>query len=100
MVTATPARLDPAAAAAEPIPVVEDAAKRFDPPEGPLIAVDRMSFTVAPGEFLAVIGPSGCGKSTLFNMIGGLIEDYEGRITVAGEQVHGPHAAIGMVFQE
>jgi NitT/TauT family transport system ATP-binding protein len=89
-----------AAAAAEPILVVEDVAKRFETPEGPVVAVDRMSFTVAPGEFLAVIGPSGCGKSTLFNMIGGLIDNYEGRITVAGERVRGPHAAIGMVFQE
>src|ERR1041385_6093531 len=101
MVTAaTTARLDPAAAAAEPILVVDDVAKHFDTPEGPLVAVDRMSFTVAPGEFLAVIGPSGCGKSTLFNMIGGLLEDYDGRIAVAGEKVRGPHAAIGMVFQE
>ena len=101
MVTAaTTARLDAAAAAAEPILVVDDVSKRFDTPEGPLVAVDRISFTVAPGEFLAVIGPSGCGKSTLFNMIGGLLEDYDGRITVAGERVHGPHAAIGMVFQE
>jgi NitT/TauT family transport system ATP-binding protein len=74
--------------------------KRFDTPDGAVVAVDRMSFTVAPGEFLAVIGPSGCGKSTLFNVIGGLIDQYEGRITVAGERVSGPHAAIGMVFQE
>jgi NitT/TauT family transport system ATP-binding protein len=104
MVTAaTPARAEtpaPAAAAAEPILVVDDVSKRFETPEGPLVAVDRISFNVAPGEFLAVIGPSGCGKSTLFNMIGGLLEDYEGRITVAGEKVRGPHAAIGMVFQE
>ncbi|HEU5273697.1 MAG TPA: ABC transporter ATP-binding protein, partial [Xanthobacteraceae bacterium] len=69
-------------------------------PEGVLTAVDHMSFDVAPGEFLAVIGPSGCGKSTLFNIIGGLLDGYDGRITVAGETVSGPHAAIGMVFQE
>ena len=94
------ARIDPATAAAEPILVVDDVSKQFDTPEGPLVAVDRISFTVAPGEFLAVIGPSGCGKSTLFNMIGGLLEDYDGRIAVAGEKVRGPHAAIGMVFQE
>jgi NitT/TauT family transport system ATP-binding protein len=102
MVTAaTPARAEaPAAAAAEPILVVDDVSKRFETPEGPVIAVDRMSFTVAPAEFLAVIGPSGCGKSTLFNMIGGLIGDHDGRITVAGEVISGPHAAIGMVFQE
>jgi NitT/TauT family transport system ATP-binding protein len=99
--TATPARAEaPAAKAAEPILVVDDVSKRFETAEGPVIAVDHMSFTVAPGEFLAVIGPSGCGKSTLFNMIGGLLEDYEGHIAVAGVRVRGPHAAIGMVFQE
>ncbi|HLH91601.1 MAG TPA: ABC transporter ATP-binding protein [Xanthobacteraceae bacterium] len=85
---------------ADAILVVDDVSKRFDTPEGPIVAVDRMSFNVAPGEFLAVIGPSGCGKSTLFNIIGGLVEAYEGRITVAGETIAGPHAAIGMVFQE
>jgi NitT/TauT family transport system ATP-binding protein len=88
------------AQAQKPILVVDDVSKRFDTAEGAIVAVDHMSFTVAPGEFLAVIGPSGCGKSTLFNVIGGLIDGYEGRITVAGETVAGPHPAIGMVFQE
>ena len=63
-------------------------------------AVDSISFTVQPGEFMSVIGPSGCGKSTLFNIIGGLIEGHDGRVSVAGETVRGPHPAIGMVFQE
>jgi NitT/TauT family transport system ATP-binding protein len=79
---------------------VKDVVKRFATPEGPITAVDQISFTVRPGEFLSVIGPSGCGKSTLFNMIGGLVENYDGAITVAGERVTGPHHAIGMVFQE
>ena len=47
-----------------------------------------------------MIGPSGCGKSTLFNIIGGLVAGYEGTVTVAGERIDGPHASIGMVFQE
>src|SRR5215467_4712182 len=85
---------------ADAILAVDNVSKRFDTPEGPLVAVDHMSFTVSPGEFLAVIGPSGCGKSTLFNIIGGLLDGYDGRITVAGETVSGPHAAIGMIFQE
>jgi NitT/TauT family transport system ATP-binding protein len=102
MVTAatSTARIGEATKPADAILVVDDVSKRFDTPDGPLIAVDHMSFTVAPGEFLAVIGPSGCGKSTLFNVIGGLIDQYDGRITVAGEKVSGPHASIGMVFQE
>ena len=96
----TPARPADTASAAKPILVVDDVSKRFATPEGAVVAVDRVSFTVAPGEFLAVIGPSGCGKSTLFNVIGGLLDGYEGRITVAGETIAGPHPSIGMVFQE
>jgi NitT/TauT family transport system ATP-binding protein len=65
-----------------------------------VVAVDHVSFDVAPGEFLAVIGPSGCGKSTLFNIMGGLLDGYQGRVTVAGETVNGPHPSIGMIFQE
>jgi NitT/TauT family transport system ATP-binding protein len=85
---------------AAPALVVDDIVKRFETPDGVVTAVDHMSFNVAPGEFLAIIGPSGCGKSTLFNIIGGLMDGYEGRVAVAGETVKGPHAAIGMVFQE
>src|SRR5215813_6551594 len=84
----------------EPILVVDDIVKRFDTPEGPLVAVDHVSFTVKPGEFLSVIGPSGCGKSTLFNVMGGLLDGYEGRVSVDGETVRGPHPSVGMIFQE
>jgi len=90
----------PHANAAAPVLVVDDIVKRFESPDGIITAVDHISFTVAPGEFLAVIGPSGCGKSTLFNIIGGLLDDYEGRVAVTGETVTGPHPSIGMVFQE
>jgi NitT/TauT family transport system ATP-binding protein len=80
--------------------VVDDIVMRFGSAEDGVTALDNVSFTVAPGEFLAVIGPSGCGKSTLFNIIGGLLGGYDGRVAVAGEKVYGPHASIGMVFQE
>jgi NitT/TauT family transport system ATP-binding protein len=90
----------PEAAPGKPILVVEGIVKRFETPDGVLTAVDHVSFTVAPGEFVSVIGPSGCGKSTLFNVIGGLIDGFEGSVNVAGERVSGPHAAIGMIFQE
>ena len=83
-----------------PLLAVADVTKKFETPDGVVTAVDHMSFDVAPGEFLAVIGPSGCGKSTLFNIIGGLLDGYEGSVWVAGETVKGPHASIGMVFQE
>jgi NitT/TauT family transport system ATP-binding protein len=80
--------------------IVDDILMRFGSAEDGVTALDNVSFTVAPGEFLAVIGPSGCGKSTLFNIIGGLLGGYDGRVAVAGEKVYGPHASIGMVFQE
>jgi NitT/TauT family transport system ATP-binding protein len=86
--------------AADPILVVENIVKRFETQDGVLTAVDDVSFNVVPGEFLSVIGPSGCGKSTLFNVIGGLLDGYEGRVSVAGETVRGPHPSIGMIFQE
>jgi NitT/TauT family transport system ATP-binding protein len=86
--------------AADPILVVENIVKRFETQDGVLTAVDDVSFNVVPGEFLSVIGPSGCGKSTLFNVIGGLLDGYDGRVSVAGETVRGPHPSIGMIFQE
>jgi len=96
-------RGNPGSAVAQPadaILVVDKITKRFETPDGVLTAVDNVSLAVAPGEFMGVIGPSGCGKSTLFNVIGGLVDGYEGRVTVAGETIAGPHPAIGMVFQE
>ncbi|MGE5539726.1 MAG: ABC transporter ATP-binding protein [Gemmatimonas sp.] len=89
-----------AAAAGAPALTVEEFTKRFDTADGPLLAVERVSLSVAPGEFLSVIGPSGCGKSTLFNAIGGLIGGYDGTIRVDGNVSSGPNPAIGMVFQE
>jgi len=79
---------------------VERIVKRFPTADGDVVAVDDVSFSVAAGEFVSIIGPSGCGKSTLFNIVGGLLGDYEGRVTVAGETIAGTHPAIGMVFQE
>jgi NitT/TauT family transport system ATP-binding protein len=79
---------------------VERVTKRFATRDGPITAVEDVSFSIAQGEFVSIIGPSGCGKSTLFNIIGGLLGDYDGRVTVAGDAVTGTHPAIGMVFQE
>jgi NitT/TauT family transport system ATP-binding protein len=93
-------RVMPVQPAETAILVVDDIVMRFATPEGDVVALDNVSFEVAPGEFLAVIGPSGCGKSTLFNIIGGLQSGYQGRVAVTGETITGPHASIGMVFQE
>jgi len=79
---------------------VSDIVKRFGDGDDSLLAVDRVSFDIAEGEFVSIIGPSGCGKSTLFNIIGGLVADYDGRVAVDGQAVSGTHPAFGMVFQD
>src|SRR5262245_12771564 len=79
---------------------VENISQSFTTPAGALLALDRVSLDIPKGRFVSVIGPSGCGKSTLFNVIGGLIDGYDGTVKVAGERVRGPHPAIGMIFQE
>jgi NitT/TauT family transport system ATP-binding protein len=89
----------PVAAAAKAL-AVEGASKIYGAGSGAIVAVEGMSFDVAPGEFVSVIGPSGCGTSTLFHALGGLTPLSDGRISVAGETVRGPNPAIGMVFQE
>ncbi len=99
-VAATSDRVVPVSQAEPTILVVSDLVMRFATSDGGITALDHVSFNVKPGEFLAVIGPSGCGKSTLFNVVGGLLNGYQGKVTVGGETVFGPHASIGMVFQE
>jgi NitT/TauT family transport system ATP-binding protein len=100
MNTAQVMSFTPQPQAEAPILVAEEVVKRFDTPEGPLVAVDRMSFSVREGEFVSIIGPSGCGKSTLFSVLGGLVGGYEGKVTIEGQPISGPHPAVGMVFQE
>jgi NitT/TauT family transport system ATP-binding protein len=62
-------------------------------------ALDRLSFTVAEGEVVALIGPSGCGKTTALRIAMGLENASAGRVTVDGVPVHGCGHDRGMVFQ-
>jgi len=64
---------------------VDNVSKRF---RG-LVAVDRASFEVSPGEIFAVIGPNGAGKTTLFNMIAGALAPDEGSIAYQAERLDG-----------
>ena len=74
--------------------------KRYETPQGELVALRDVSFDVKPGEFISIIGPSGCGKTTLFNIVGGLLDGFEGEVVFDGKAARPQRRAIGMVFQE
>jgi NitT/TauT family transport system ATP-binding protein len=63
-------------------------------------AVTDMSFSVAPGELVAVVGPSGCGKSTILNMVSGLYGPTEGQVLIDGEKVTGTRPEVGFMLQK
>ena len=67
--------------------------------QGGVIAVDKLSLSIAEGEFAAVVGPSGCGKSTLMKLVTGLQFPQAGFIAVGGAKVAGPLKIAGMAFQ-
>src|SRR4026208_35841 len=90
---------------ADPVIRFRDVSKVFRRANGrgDLLAVDKLSFEVAPGEIVAVLGKTGCGKSTMFNLVAGLIEPTSGEVAVSG---HNPfrdfeafRGKIGIVFQ-
>ena len=80
---------------------VHDVAVRF----GGIVALDGVSFDVAPGRIVGLIGPNGAGKTTLFNCVSRLYECDRGEIAFAGASLlavprHGVAAlGIGRTFQ-
>ncbi|MBX6424350.1 MAG: ABC transporter ATP-binding protein [Variibacter sp.] len=63
-------------------------------------ALEGISFSVAPGEIVAIVGGSGCGKSTLLRLVSGLDHPTQGAVILDEERVTAPHEKIGIVFQE
>src|SRR5256714_8472019 len=54
---------------------------------GDLVAVENLSFSVAPGEVLGLVGPNGAGKTTTLRAIAGIIAPTRGRISIAGHEL-------------
>jgi peptide/nickel transport system ATP-binding protein len=91
--------------------VVKGVSKTYPPPrrgEQPVRAVRDVSFTLEPGQSLALVGQSGSGKSTIAKMITGVEKPTEGSISFGGldvaklrrGQLRDLHSNVQMVFQD
>ena len=89
--------------------VVENLTKVYASGRIQVQALRGVSFTVQPGEFVAIVGPSGSGKSTLFYLLGGLTRATSGRVVIDGvdfaslndgERTRLRKHRIGFVFQK
>ena len=67
---------------------------------GTLDVLDRVSFTVASGEVVAIVGPSGCGKSTLLSILGGLLQPSAGAAEWRGAAPADSLNPLTFVFQD
>jgi NitT/TauT family transport system ATP-binding protein len=63
-------------------------------------AVQNVSISIKPGEFVCLLGPSGCGKSTLLGALAGHLQASSGSIHVDSLPLNGPHPERGLVFQQ
>ncbi len=66
---------------------ITDLEKYYKTDELQTIALNKLSFEVKEGEFVAIMGPSGCGKSTLLNILGMLDDSDGGSFIFNGEEV-------------
>ncbi len=79
---------------------VENLSKKFDTPNGEILALNKINFQIFRREFISVIGPSGCGKTTLIRILAGLDFPTSGNVFLEGRKMEGPGAERGMVFQD
>ena len=61
--------------------------KTYPSGAGPLTVLKDITFTVAPGAFVAIVGPSGSGKSTLLGLLAGLDRPTQGRVILDGQDL-------------
>lgn len=84
----------------EPVITVRELSAVFPNGNGGLRALEQVSFSICPQEFVCVLGPSGSGKSTLLRILAGLLPATDGDVLFEGEPIAGPRPGIGFVFQK
>ena len=88
-----PSRAGAAPASPEAAVQITGVTKAFGKGSSEVVALDGVTLSVAPGEFVCLIGASGCGKSTLLSLVAGLEAPTAGTISTGGRRV-------GFMFQE
>ncbi len=87
---------------------VENLCKTYGKGENEVKALDNVSFSVAKGEFVAIIGPSGSGKSTLLHILGGVDKPTSGNVYMDGCDVYAQNdeqlaifrrRQVGLIYQ-
>jgi NitT/TauT family transport system ATP-binding protein len=78
---------------------VRDLSKTYAARGEDVVALEKVSFGLAEGSFIAVVGPSGCGKSTLLKILAGLLPPSTGEALLRGTPIAGARRDIGVVFQ-
>ena len=71
----------------EEILKVDKLTKIYGKDDNKVVALDKVSFSVKKGEFVAIIGASGSGKSTLLHLIGGVDRPTSGKVFIEGEDI-------------
>ncbi len=91
-----------------PLVEIQNLSKSYGTETGAVKVLQKVSFKIQPGEFVALMGPSGCGKSTLLNLVGGLEAPSEGQVLFEGRPLAGlsdlelsllRRASLGFIFQ-
>lgn len=80
--------------------VAQNVSVIFEKNKKSFLAVDNVSLTIQEGEFVVIVGPSGCGKTTFMNTFAGLVPPTKGKVYMDGQEITGPSAERGVVFQQ
>jgi putative ABC transport system ATP-binding protein len=87
---------------------IENLSKFYGKGDNEVRALDGVSFSIARGEFIAVMGPSGSGKSTLLHILGGVDKPTSGKVYMDGQDVYSQNDEqlaifrrrhVGLVYQ-